>query len=52
MADHLGFIVAAYSVTAAVLLGLVVWVVADGRVQKAALAELDRRGVRRTGGPR
>ena len=52
MISHLGFIVAAYSVTAAVLLGLVVWVVADGRAQKAALAELDRRGVRRSAAPR
>jgi heme exporter protein D len=52
MASHFGFIVAAYSVTAAVLLGLVVWVVTDGRAQKAALAELDRRGIRRAGGQR
>lgn len=52
MVDHLGFIVAAYALTATVLLGLVVWVVADGRVQKAALAELDRRGVRRASGNR
>ena len=49
MTPHLGFIVAAYSVTAIVLTGLIVWVFVDGRIQKAALAELDRRGVRRAG---
>jgi len=52
MTGHLGFIIVAYSLTAAVLLGLVVWVIADGRAQKAALAELDRRGVRRSAAPR
>ncbi|MEJ8574780.1 heme exporter protein CcmD [Microbaculum marinum] len=45
--SHYGFIFAAYAVTAIVLVGLIAWVVADGRTQKAALDELDRRGIRR-----
>jgi len=49
MSGHFGFIFAAYAVTAAVVLGLIVWVVSDGRTQRAALAELDKRGVRRAG---
>lgn len=47
MSAHLGFIVAAYAVTAVVLAGLIAWVLVDGRIQKAALADLDRRGARR-----
>jgi heme exporter protein D len=46
-ATHAGFIVAAYLVTAAVLLGLIAWVVADGRAQKRRLADLEARGIRR-----
>jgi heme exporter protein D len=52
MVDHLGFIVAAYAITALVLAGLVLWVVTDGRAQRAALADLDRRGARRGTGTR
>lgn len=44
---HFGFILASYLVTAAVLGALVLWVVVDGRQQRAALDELERRGVRR-----
>jgi len=47
--SHTGFIIAAYALTAAVLAGLIVWVVADGRIQKAALDDLDKRGIRRRG---
>jgi heme exporter protein D len=47
VATHAGFIVAAYLVTMAVLIGLVVWVIADGRTQKRRLADLEARGVRR-----
>jgi heme exporter protein D len=47
---HIGFIVAAYAVTAVVLVGLVLWILADGRAQKKRLAELDARGVRRRSG--
>ena len=44
---HGGFILAAYAVTALVLLGLVVWIVVDGRAQRRRIAELEARGVRR-----
>jgi len=47
---HMGFIAAAYALTAIVLSGLIVWVVIDGRIQKAALDDLDKRGIRRRGG--
>ncbi|MEO8668008.1 MAG: heme exporter protein CcmD [Bauldia sp.] len=45
--DHTGFIVAAYLVTAVVLIGLFLWIVADGRAQKRRLADLEARGVKR-----
>ena len=44
---HLGFIVAAYLLTSAVLIGLVAAVVHDGRTQRRALARLEQAG--RTG---
>jgi heme exporter protein D len=44
---HTGFIVAAYAVTAVVLVALVVWVVLDGRMQRLRLDDLEARGVRR-----
>ena len=44
---HFGFILASYLITAAVLGALIVWVVVDGRRQRAALDELERRGIRR-----
>ena len=46
--SHIGFIAAAYAFTAVVLAGLVVWVIIDGRIQQAALGELERRGIRRS----
>ena len=46
-ATHAGFIVAAYLVTAVVLVGLFVWVIADGRAQSRRLADLEARGVKR-----
>jgi heme exporter protein D len=45
--DHVGFIVAAYAVTAVVLVGLLAWIIADGRTQKRHLAELEARGIKR-----
>ncbi len=50
--DYFGFILAAYLVSAGVLAGLIAWVIADGRAQDRALAELDRGGIRRGGGDR
>lgn len=47
MIPYLGFILAAYAVCIAVIIGLIVWVFADYRAQKRTLAELERRGVRR-----
>src|SRR5262245_4831017 len=44
---HFGFILASYLVTAAVLVGLVVWTFLDGRAQRRRLAVLESRGVRR-----
>ena len=47
LGPHAGFIVAAYLITAVVVLGLIGWVMADRRAQARALADLDARGVRR-----
>jgi heme exporter protein D len=47
MAPHAGFIVASYLVTFVVTVGMIVWIVLDGRLQKRRLAELEARGVRR-----
>ncbi len=47
LGPHWGFIVASYAIFAAVVLGLIVWVVSDHRAQKKALADLDARGIRR-----
>ena len=47
LGPHAGFIIAAYLVTGVVVLGLVVWVMADRRAQARALADLEMRGVRR-----
>ena len=44
---HAGFIAAAYIVTAVVLAGLYLWIVADGRRQTRRLADLEARGVHR-----
>jgi heme exporter protein D len=47
---YLEFVLAAYLVSAMVLVGLIGWVVLDGRAQAKALDELDRAGFRRAGG--
>jgi heme exporter protein D len=47
MAPHAGFIIAAYLVTFAVVVGMIGWIVLDGRLQRRRLAELEARGVRR-----
>ncbi|QCK85113.1 heme exporter protein CcmD [Phreatobacter aquaticus] len=44
---HAGFIVGSYLLTAATVLGLIVWVVVDHRQQRAVLADLERRGLTR-----
>ena len=45
--SHEGFIVAAYALTAVVLVGMVIWIILDGRAQRARLEELESRGIRR-----
>jgi heme exporter protein D len=45
--DHLGFILASYLTTFAVVAGLVGWTVMDGRALRRRLADLEARGVRR-----
>ena len=51
LGPHAGFIISAYLITALVVLGLVVWVIADRRAQARALADLEARGVRRRSEP-
>jgi heme exporter protein D len=50
-ANHMGFIVAAYAVTAIVIGALIAWVMLDYRTQQRTLAELDKRGVSRRSAP-
>lgn len=47
LGPHALFIVASYAGMAAVLVGLVGWLVADGRRQSRALADLEARGITR-----
>ena len=44
---HLGYIVAAYAVTAVVIAAMVALIVRDGHIQRRRLAELEARGIRR-----
>ncbi len=44
---HAGFILAAYAVTAVVLVGIFAWIVLDGRSQRRRIADLEARGIRR-----
>lgn len=47
LGNHAGFILAAYGLAAAVVAGLAVWIVVDGRARRRELADLEARGVRR-----
>ncbi len=47
LGPHAGFISASYGAVALVLAVLVAWLLWDGRRQRALLAELEARGVRR-----
>ncbi|MEQ1716665.1 MAG: heme exporter protein CcmD [Hyphomicrobium sp.] len=47
LGPHSAFILASYAGVAAVVAGLLGWLVYDGRRQHAALADLEARGVRR-----
>ncbi|MEI8146503.1 MAG: heme exporter protein CcmD [Alphaproteobacteria bacterium] len=44
---HAGFILAAYCLTIATILGLSAWILLDYRTQTNSLADLERRGVTR-----
>jgi len=47
LGPHAAFIWASYAVVTATIVGLIVWLAADGRRQRAALKALEERGVRR-----
>jgi heme exporter protein D len=47
LGPHADFIVAAYAVAALVVLGLIVWVEIDNRMQRRKLARLAAQGVTR-----
>ena len=47
LGPHAAFIVAAYAVALAVVIGLIAWVIADHAAQRRLLAELETRGVTR-----
>jgi heme exporter protein D len=51
VANHMGFIVAAYAAAAAVVVGLIAWVALDYRTQSRRLADLEMRGVTRRSAP-
>jgi heme exporter protein D len=53
LGPYAAFIVAAYSLTAAVVVALILWVLLDYRTQCKLLEELEARGAtRRSGSPR
>jgi len=47
LGKHAVFILSSYGIYAAVLIGLSVWLVMDGRRQKQLLDDLEARGIRR-----
>ena len=47
LGPHWLFIVAAYALALAVVLGLIAWIVLDYRVQARTLRDLEARGLRR-----
>ncbi len=49
--SHIGFIIASYAAAAAVVAGLVAWVMLDFRAQRRNLDDLERRGVTRRSTP-
>ena len=51
LGPHAIFIWSAYAVCVIVLLAIVAWLLADGRRHRRALADLERRGVRRRSAP-
>jgi heme exporter protein D len=51
MGGHAGFILAAYGATAILVAALALWVVADHRTQRRALAALEAQGITRRARP-
>jgi heme exporter protein D len=51
LGPHAPFIVIAYLAAALVVIGLVVWIVADHAAQRRLLADLEARGVTRRAKP-
>jgi heme exporter protein D len=47
LGPHAVFIIAAYAVSAAVVAGLIAWIIADHNTQMRILADLEARGVKR-----
>jgi heme exporter protein D len=47
LGPHAAFIIASYAATIAVVGGLIAWVIADFRVQRRALGDLEAHGVTR-----
>ena len=47
LGPHAAFIIAAYAMAALVVIGLIVWVLADHAAQRRLLADLEARGVTR-----
>jgi heme exporter protein D len=52
LGPHADFIVTAYAATIVIVIGLTAWVWSDYRAQRRALAELERRGVKRRSRPK
>jgi heme exporter protein D len=47
LGPYAGFIIAAYAVALGVVVGLIVWIVADHRAQQRTLKDLEARGIGR-----
>ncbi|AXS38918.1 heme exporter protein CcmD [Breoghania sp. L-A4] len=47
LGPHSAYILASYAISLAVVLGVIVWVLADQRRQKRALSDLEARGITR-----
>lgn len=46
-APHIGFVLASYGAALGVVLGLILWVVVDGRARQAEIRALEASGIRR-----
>ncbi|HEV7308595.1 heme exporter protein CcmD [Ensifer sp.] len=47
MMSHAAYVVTSYGIATLTVLGLVAWVVLDGRARRRELAELEASGIRR-----